>query len=325
MATSPVNVINLTQDALAKWLVEDDPKIAQIARVWPLMGIEGGMLTYARTAVLTPASILGDGTSGIASITPAVGSPTTFTLGELAARYKLDYSAQDRWKVPNNVDATLAAIAVRQCMYGCFRKLDVVTSGGPGDYPSLYDLCAATQLFASTNGTPAQRLDELQMAYQLVTANNGHPTAIMCNRRGKRWITAAYQEAGLNLEYVECEWTDPMKGVARGPQMAINGTPIYINDLIETTDVPEEFTRIYFMVLGDSGEASPTRGVTGIVPAPLKDTLFVRRESSEPAAGTTSLINVDYTFPVGNALGSSGALSILEGVNVTAYPNHPGA
>jgi hypothetical protein len=35
------------------------------------------------------------------------------------------------------------------------------------------------------------------------------------------------------------------------------------------------------------------------------------------------LINVDYTFPVSNALGSSGALSILENVDVSAYPNYP--
>ncbi len=327
MATSPLNITNLTQDALAKWLVEDFYFKIQIARVFPMMAIEGGMISYARTPALqamaeinSMATILGDGTQGIAVQTASPQAMNvTFSLGTLATRYQLDYSGQDRYKSPNNIDATLAALAIRRLTYMQCRKLDLDTTGNPGDYPSLYDMCAASNLVTSSNGTALQRLEELQQAYSLVTANNGRPNAIMCNSRALRWIIAAYHGASILPGFVECEWGDPLKGTVRAPQLAINGTPIYINEMVASN--VEQLTRIYFMVLGDSGEAGPTRGITGIVPAPLKDTLFVRRESSEPASVTsTSLINVDYTFPVATAMGSSGALAILEGVDVTEFP-----
>jgi hypothetical protein len=325
MATSPDNVTNLTQDQLAKWLTEEFYQKIQIARVMPFMGIEGGMISYPRTPQLSVALPLGDGTTAIANQTPnVVASNATFALGELATRFKLDYSAQDRYKVPNNLDALLSAAAIRSLSYGFFRKMDASTSGVNGDFPSLRDLCIAANRFDSNNGTPLQRLWELQTAYNLVNANNGRPNAIMCNSRAWRWIVDAHQGAGLMPQYVECEWGDPQKGTTRAPQLAINGTPVYINEMVETEGEPEEaHTRIYFMVLGDSGEAGPTRGITGIIPAPLKGTMFVRRESSEPATTTSSLINVDYTWPVAIAMGSPGALAILENVNVVDYPTNP--
>ncbi|MCA8919643.1 MAG: hypothetical protein KDB68_05065 [Planctomycetes bacterium] len=335
MATSPANSTNLTQDQLAKWLIEDAPYKIQIARVWPFMGIQGGKISYARTAALESlaniddmATILGDGaTSGITVQTADPDNPnTTFTLGELATRYKIDYSSMDRFKVPNNLDAVESALAIRRLMYMYFRKLDLGTTGGNGDFPSLADMAVLGNVVTSAGASldTAGQMEELQQTYNLVTANNGRPTAIMCNSRALRYIVSTFYGLGANLEYVDAEWTDPTKGTVRVPQIAINGTPVYVNDMIATVEDPgppaTSLTKIYFMVLGDSGEAGPTRGITGIVPGPLKDTMFIRRESSEPvAASSTSQINVDYTFPVATAMGSSGALAILEGVDVVDF------
>lgn len=331
MASTPLNSINLTQDQLAKWLIEDMPYRIQIARIFPFMGIQGGKISYARTPALEAvadindmATILGEGgTSGIAVQTadPAA-SNATFTLGELATRYKIEYSSMDRFKYPNNLDAVESALAIRRLTYMFYRKLDLATTGNPGDFPSLSDMCAAGQRFNSAAApNAAARIDELQKAYSLITSNNGRPNAIMCNSRAYRWIMAAYYGVGTNPEYVPYEWTDPIKGKVTVPLASINGTPIFINDMVATDDsAPEFYTRIYFMVLGDACESGPVRGITGIVPGPLKDTLFIRRESTEPASATsTSLINVDYTFPVAIAMGSSGALSILDQVDVAAY------
>lgn len=331
MATTPANSVNLTQDQLAKWLIEDAPYKIQIARIWPFMGIQGGKISYARTPALetvaninSMATILGEGTTSGITVKTAdpAASNTTFTLGELATRYKLEYSSMDRFKFPNNIDAVESALAVRRLMYMYFRKLDLATTGNPGDFPSLGDMCAAGNRFNSAAApvSAANRIDELQRAYNLVTANNGKPNAIMCNSRALRWIAAAYFGVGGNLEYVETEWSDPIKGTVRGLQISINGTPIFLNDMIATTTGAQNYTKIYFMVLGDACSADPMRGITGVVPAPLKGNMFVRRETAEPqSATTTSLINVDYTFPVATAMGSSGALAIIDNVDVVAY------
>lgn len=338
MAISPANFINLTSDQLAKWLIEDIAYKIQIARVWPFMGIQGGKISYARTAQFDSgsidalATILGDGDATAPADKTANPDTTnsTFTLGELAVRYKLDYSVQDRFKVPNDYDAVQSALAIRRLIYMYFRKLDLVQGASTltGNFPSLNEVspggpinfCAPGQRFASTNpAAAAAKLDELQRAFHLIRSNNGRPNAIMCNSRAARYIVSAFYNAGTLPEYVEAEWSDPIRGTVRAPQLAINGVPIYINELVASAGSPA-LTRVYFMVLGDACEAGPTRGVTGIVPGPLKDTMFVRRESSEaPTSTNSSRIVVDYTFPVATAMGSSGSLSILDDVNVNSF------
>ncbi len=334
MAESPDFAINLTQDQLAKWLIEDAPYKIQIARVWPFMGIQGGKISYARTSELQAvadiddmATILGDGDTDITDQTADVNTPNaTFTLGELATRYKIDYVAMDRFKYPNNLDAVESALAIRRLMYMYFRKLDLDqgVDTTPGNFRSLYEL--STNTIAAVNTDAFTKLYSLQQAYALVTANNGRPNAIMCNSRAYRWIVDAYFRGPGKPEFVETDWSDPMKGSVRAPQLAINGTPVYINDMIATAEVAEPAsatTRIYFMVLGDANEAGPVRGITGIVPAPLKGTMFVRRESAEPSTSTKTRVNVTYAFPVATAMGSSGALSVLEGVDVLNFPTVP--
>jgi len=326
MASTPANAMNLTQDQLAKWLIEDAPYKIQIARVWPFMGIQGGRISYARTPALESlddindmATILGDGDEIVAQTAEPDDTNATFTLGELATRYKIDYTAMDRFKYPNDLDSVEASLAIRRLMYMYFRKLDLDMADTPkaGDFLSLSQMCEDDNRFDSTAATALAKLDELQAAYSLITANNGRPTAIMCNSRALRWIANAHFGAGIKPEFVTGEWSDPIKGTVRAPQIAINGTPIFVNDMVATTG--EDKTRIYFMVLGDACEAGPTRGVTGIVPAPLKSTLFIRRETAEPSGSSTSRINVDYTFPAAIAMGSSGALAILDDVDVSAF------
>lgn len=323
MADSPTNVTNLMSDQLAKWLIEDAPYKIQIARVWPFMGIQGGKISYARTPDLatgftfdTIASILGDGDTDIAIQNNNPANPnTSFTIGALATRYRIDYAAMDRFKVPNNIDAVESALAIRRLIYMYFRKLDLNQAGSPkaGDFKSLAELSANNT--AADNTDKYTKLRSLQTAYHKVTANNGRPNAIMCNTLAMRWIINAHNLAGLTPELVEAEWSDPIRGTVRAPQIALNGTLVYINDMIETAT---NLTKVYFMVLGDACEAGPTRGITGIVPGPLKDTMFVRREAAEPSGGTTSRINVTYTLPVATAVGSSGALSVLTGVDTTS-------
>lgn len=321
MATVPANSINLTQDQLAKWLIEDAPYKIQIARIWPFMGIQGGKISYARIADLTTgfsfdtvADILGDGDTAVTEqANDPAASNTTFTLGALATRYFLDYASTDRFKYPNDIDAVESALAIRRLMYMYFRKLDLDNAGTKvGDFDSLGEL--ATNITTATNTDKYTKLRSLQEAYFKITANNGRPNAIMCNSAAMRWIINAYYLAGMSPEVVETEWGDPLKGTVRAPQIAINGTPVYLNDWIATDT---NLTKIYFMVLGDACEAGPVRGITGIVPGPIKPTMFVRHETAEPSTSTKSRICVTYTFPVATAVGSSGALSVLEGVDVS--------
>jgi hypothetical protein len=74
--------------------------------------------------------------------------------------------------------------------------------------------------------------------------------------------------------------------------------------------------RIYFMVLGDDGGAGATRGIVGIVPAERVGNPFVKRVTQGvpdfPTSSVKTALDVWVTLTAGLAMGSQGALSILE-------------
>jgi len=118
------NAVLLSEDRIAKWLLEDSPFIMQIARVWPFLGVDGGSLSYASTGELLPfartldyCATLDD--PGINPISPR----KTFNFGELAASYEICTAAPDRFDTPNNVDSVQYALAVRRLLYQAVEKL----------------------------------------------------------------------------------------------------------------------------------------------------------------------------------------------------------
>jgi hypothetical protein len=68
------------------------------------------------------------------------------------------------------------------------------------------------------------------------------------------------------------------------------------------------------MVMGDSGGPGPGRGVTGIIPKGRLGNMFISRRRSGGNGDTN--IYVDVTWPVGLAMGSKSALSVLEGFEI---------
>lgn len=314
MASTPVGAADLTQEQLVKFLIEKIKWNVEIAPFWPMRGVVGGKLRYARTNQLsaadmnTMATILADG-ADITNQTPGVDESVTYALGELSTRYKLDYNSQDRWRY-QSIDNALSLLACLRCLLMSFRKLDKDNTAAEGDYDSLYDMCGAGQIVDMASAAPS--IAKLQETWHLVVAGT-RPNAIMCNRRASRAIIKAYNDANLHPTEVDMPFPDPITGAKTMRRVpAINGTPILINDLIATTD---NLTRIYMMVMGEDCEQG-IHGVIGLVPKDLEGKLFIRRESAEPSAATTSRMNVTYTFPTATAMGCASALAILENVLV---------
>jgi len=319
MATSPVNAANLTQEQLSRFLIQTIEYKLQIAQIWPFMGVLGGKLRYERTNTLESvanindmATILGDGTA-ITEKTAGADTSKTFTCGELATRYLIDYNAQDRYRF-QSLDAVEAVLACARLKYMYFRKLDLDNGGGSGDFDSLYNMVDATLKFDMAGVAPT--LPVLQQTYHAASANAGMLNCIMCNARASRAIIKAYNDVDIHPQQIEMDWFDPLANrTVKRKVNSINGAPILINDMVATDGTNK--TRIYFMLVGESCDRG-VHGVTGIVPLDLKDKMFVRRESSEPSGATTSRINVAYSMPVATAMGTAGALSILENVLVAA-------
>lgn len=322
MASTPTGASNLTTDQLVKNLLQKIEYNVPIARILPFMGVQGGKLRIERTNqfgggdLSKLATILDDNGSipVTADYQNNADESKTYTVGELAFRYKLDYTVQDRYKF-QSIDAVLAMAACERLMLSLFYKLDKANGNTlAGDFDSLYDIAGDSPSGGQiVNMGGALTLAKLHEAFYKCFAGGVGPNAVMCNVRAARAITAAYQAAGLLQETVEVEFPNPLTGgTCKQRVNAINGVPIYVNDCIETT---ANASRIYFVVFGFCPEKN-IHGVTCIVPQETLNTLFIRREAAEPSGASTTQMNVSYTFPVAIATGTYSAVSVLDAVTV---------
>lgn len=310
----PVNNANLLASIpAARWLLENNPRKIQIARVWPYLGIAGGSQSWARVD-----SFIGSAGSPISCspIGESVDTATQVNFGfvELLTRYMVCFADQDHYRSPNDIDSVLYALAVRRLMYGYFAQLDLA---GPGSPLSLRDKMDLTTRSVDMSGGPLT-LDCLDHAYHLVDENEGRPSVIMTSSRGLRTYHSLCRNQGYDAPQIPFRWYDPVSRRMVGSWVtSFNGTPWLINDLmVGADDASPNEQRIYFIVLGDDSQARPTRGVTGIIPSDLKHRMFVKRATfgaPDPGGLGNPLPAQDVwvSWPVGVAVPSQAAISLI--------------
>ena len=276
------------------------------------MEVPGGRLLYTRTNEMTAFGENIDNCVRIPEQTPLPDEEAAFDFVLLATMFRICYTAQDRFRVPNNIKQRILRLATRRLRYKFSRILDT----GDGAFPSLESLAG----LVIPVGGPLTMTD-LDDAFLAVHSNDGHANAIMCNSDGLKAIWEAFYGRNLNPEYLAANFPDPVSGMIASLCPALHGVRIYINDMIETRQESEEvyLSNIYFMLLGDSGR-NEGRGLTAIVPPMRGGSMFtVRTTPVVTDDSSLSTINVDVTWPVGIAIGSPSALSMLKDVHVSPY------
>jgi len=329
MSVFPSGVTLLSQNQRGPWLVEGFPYTCEIAKLFPFRGVDGLALEFGvrdRIDVISdsdPADILYDGvTITMRAETPETAYSPPYQIGEFATGFVLPYFQQDTITVPNDLESVAGQMAIRRLTYAFFKKISrAAGSGNLGDFNGLLDpltfLTAGQTVDLLAVGPPTApavlTLPKIDEAFYKVTDGAGRPNAIMAHPRAIRQIKKTMYDAGLNLDCVDWEWDDPLRGKVLGKVPAWEGVPILTNELIEisTAGNGKKYSPVFFMVLGDSGGPGPGRGITGIIPKGRVGNMFVSRRRS--GGNTDANIYVDVTWPVGLAMGSRAALSVLTG------------
>jgi hypothetical protein len=297
----------LADELLTRWLVENSPIKLSFLLAWIWQEVTAKELQVVRTTELSPAASASD-CQLVESQLPTI-SQVGFSYLEFITRYQICATDLDRFQHPNQLDAVLFALAKRRLLYAYAERL-----GADSGVGSLRALVAGTNQILDMTGS-ALTLACLDEAYERVTAGNGHPTLIMSHSRTIRTYRELCRQAGFSPERAPWKWYNPATGrVEDGTVDAFNGTPWLKNDMINRLGSGTE--RTFFMVAGDDGAPRPTRGLVGIVPAAVGRTLFARRtvnaipmeEGSDHIPGHDTWVSM----PTGVALGSQGALGILE-------------
>ncbi|MBZ0137288.1 MAG: hypothetical protein K8I27_13055 [Planctomycetes bacterium] len=121
-----------------------------------------------------------------------------------ATMFRVCYTAQDRFRVPNNIVRIVKRLATRRLRYKFSRAMDT----GDGAFPSLESLAG---LVIPLNAPLT--LTSLDDAWLGVHANDGHANAIFCNSDGLKAIWEAFYGRNLNPEYLDANFPDPISGM----------------------------------------------------------------------------------------------------------------
>lgn len=296
----------LADDIVARWIVENSPIKVPFYQAWFWQNVAGKSLIYPRTTQLAQASVIA-----------ACGAPTEqlptvsqaeFAFKEFITHYSVCAVDLDRFQHPNNLDAVLFALAKIRILYAYAAILGDALQG----LPSLADPAR----IVAAGGGPLT-LDCLDQAYELVSAGTGRPNLIMSHSLMLRTYRSICRAAGLVPERVDWVWYNPAtRRMEEGKVDAFNGTVWLANDMLD-----EGNPQIFFMMIGDDGGAGPTRGLTGIIPAAQGRNFFNKRTVNGifvPDGGGPGVPQMQageetwVSMPAGFALGSQGALSILQ-------------
>jgi len=313
----------LSNDVLAKWLLEDFPYRIQLAKVFPILPIAGDQLRYATTGPLAAAANIGQCTA-IADGTKQPNDPNrAHTLAEIATQFRVCYKAQDIYS--SNVNDQVAvqmALAVRQLLYQfwtLFERGDA--SANPDEFDGLHRLVHPENVI-DLQGRGLRTVD-LHWAKELVRSNDGRGVVIFGSSVSKIAIAEALLARGAQPDYEEMQFPTPGGGFRKERVLKFDGAPVYVNDLnqvfeyrentignpvafesLRRHDLYELATHIWFFVMGPGN-------LHGIMPAMARN--IMTRSTILPDAST---LVYHLTMAIALALGSGGALSVLRNVTI---------
>ena len=311
----------LSNDVLARWLIEDFPFRIQLSTVFPFLPVAGDALRYATTGPLTPAATIGQH-DAIPEDTKQPKDPNRLhQFAEIATQFRVRYKAQDIFS--SNVNDQVAvqmALAVRELLYKFWTLFESGdSSANPDEFDGLLRLVDHSKVVDL--GCRELTLEDMDRAKELVRTNDGRGVLIFTSSIGKRAIHSAYWERGVNPEYEEMEFSSPDGGTMMQQVLKFDGSPVYINDLNQVFDCkgnkpgklvspdkalnlhgsePPVATNIWFFVLGEGN-------LHGIMP---ENAQSIITRSTILADGSTLVYHL--TMPVGIALGSVCALSVIK-------------
>ncbi len=315
----------LSNDELAKWLIEDFPFRIQLSPEFPFHPVTGDALRYATTGPLKPGVALGQGDL-IPEDTKQPEAPNRcHQFAEIATHFRVTYKAQDIFS--SNVNDQVAvqmALGVRELLYRFWTMFESGSAAAnPDEFDGLLQL-VAPQNVVDLNGQ-GLTLEAMDQAKDKITSNDGRDVRLFTSGIGKRAIDASHWVRGLTPQYEEIDIDSPDGSFRTEQVVTFDGAPVFINDLnqvfIWEGDHPSELipledrfgcdgiepplaTNIWFFVLGQGN-------LHGIIPAKAGNIIT----RSTILADASTLV-YHLTMPTGIALGSLGALSVIKNATI---------
>lgn len=308
MPLSNTSALLLSDQALLKALVEDDPKRIQLAKRMEFHPIAGNRLSVPRVTNASLGTAVWDG--GGTSISDTSATPTnpnaSFPLKLLVSAFKANFTAE--FDMSDQVDQievqTIAAVT--RVYYKFWETVNIGdNSARPEEFDGLRRLVTTGQTLTARGGAggiPALR--ELDQLLGLIRTNGGRPHVLYTSRKGLEAIKRAHYRAQVAPETI----LTSVPGAGGEPVMvrvpAFEGIPILVDDLVPSDETANGYTSIYALVLGKEG-------LYGVVPAGYETRMIRAEKTLVDGFGQESWV---VWWPVGLALEAATGVARLQQV-----------
>lgn len=313
----------LSNDVLAKWLLEDFPYRIQLAPVFPILPIAGDQLRYATTGPLPPAVTIGQCATIAEDTKQPKDANRAHPISEIATQFRVCYKAQDIFSSnANDQVAVQMALAVRELLYQfwtLFERGNV--SANPDEFDGLDRLVHPGNVI-DLQGRGLRTVD-LHRVKELVRSNDGRGVVIFTSSVGKIAILEALYARGAHPDYEEMQFPAPGGGFRSEQVLKFDGAPVYVNDLNQVFECQGQevrgpvaceilpkyeghdlATNIWFFILGPGN-------LHGIMPAMARN--IIVRSTILPDAST---LVYHLSMPIALALGSAAGLAVIKNATV---------
>jgi hypothetical protein len=350
----------LSNDVLAKWLIEDFPFRIQLSSVFPFYPIAGHELRYTNTPALVPGVAI-DHCEPIPEDTKLPGTPPQriAKFAELATQFRISYNAADIFS--SNVNDQVAvqmALAIRELLYRFWTMFESGNSAvNPKEFDGLNTIVHPSKVIDLL--CSPLTLEALDAALDLIRSNDGRCRVIFTSGIGKQAILAAHYVRGVEPQFETVEVPCATGGTKLEQVLKYDGALVYVNDLnqvfpctppppgvvaatagccgpgeekeghshtvaktLSTQEVMEKTASLLTSNLGTNiwFFVMGQNNLHGITPASLGPSLFDVRSTILP---DESCLVYHITMPTGIALGSACALSVLKNVTIPVVPPPP--
>ena len=248
----------LSQNMLARGVIENTITVNQMYQVLPFQGIEGNALQYNRENVLGDVMVAGVGTeitANAAATFTSVTSSLTTIIGKAAVNGLIQATRS------NYTDQATVQIASKAKSVG--RKFqDLLINGDSGtanEFDGLLALASAGQTVSATatdgDVLSFEKLDELM---SLVTAKDGQVDYFAMNDRELRaFMSLLRGMGGADINQV--------RTLPNGEQvMGYRGVPIFRNDYMPITQTQGGSSNAGSIIAGTFDDGSMSTGIAGL-------------------------------------------------------------
>ena len=253
MALTQLQGLGLSNDWLAPGMLEDDPRVVQLASRFFFEPVAGDSARYALSLLLAPSGVVGYGPPPT-PLTQSVPFNRSYAFGVLAESFTVNYATQDAQSNVNDQTVEQFGKALRRLLYGFWRQF---IAGDPTVTPNEFQGLRAIinqPAFAGQiidkGGAPLTTKD-LSDAMRRIKSSDNFCVYCYTSGEGLTAIEEAFVARGVLPTPIHSLVPDGNGSQNLVTRSSVWGAELFWSDFVDIAPGPPPATEVWFMNIED--------------------------------------------------------------------------